>query len=134
MCLAAESLVGMLELMQMQQHRRGDTVTVFCVGVGDGREQMAVAAACSAGDWEGPAIRFVGIEVDSAALEMHRQAAGKLERRIQPHLRPQFQQVSLAAALALGIVAAVIIVHSFSDVVAIALFAFSFYHRAGKLV
>ena len=50
MCLVAESLVGMLELMQMQQHRPGETVTVFCVGVGDGREQMAIAAACSARD------------------------------------------------------------------------------------
>ena len=75
MCLAAESVVGMLELMQMQKHRRGETVTVFCVGAGDGREQMAVAAACSADDWEGPAIKFVGIEVDSAALEMHRQVS-----------------------------------------------------------
>ena len=97
MCLAVESLVGMLELMQMQQHRRGETVTVFGVGVGDGREQLAIAAACSADDWEGPAIRFVGIEIDGTALEMHRQAAEKLEqkleRRIHPHLRPQFQQV-----------------------------------------
>ena len=75
MCLAVESLVGMLELMQMQQHRRGDSVTVFGVGVGDGREQLAIAAACSADDWEGPAIKFVGIEVDSAALEMHRQVS-----------------------------------------------------------
>ena len=94
MCLAVESLVGMLELMQMQQHRLGETVTVFGVGVGDGREQLAIAAACSARDWEGPAIRFVGIEIDGTALEMHRQAAEKLERRIHPHLRPQFQQVS----------------------------------------
>ena len=93
MCLAAESLVGMLELMQMQQHRRGDSVTVFGVGVGDGREQLAIAAACSADDWEGPAIRFVGIEIDGTALEMHRQAAEKLERQIHPHLCPQFQQV-----------------------------------------
>ena len=93
MCLAVESLVGMLELMQMQEHRRGETVKVFCVGVGDGREQMAIAAACSADDWEGPAIRFVGIEIDGTALEMHRQAAEKLERRIHPQLRPQFQQV-----------------------------------------
>ena len=75
MALAAESVVGMLELMQMQKHHRGETVTVFCVGVGDGREQMAVAAACSADDWEGPAVKFVGIEIDDTALKTHQQVS-----------------------------------------------------------
>ena len=75
MALAAESIVGMLELLQLQKHRHGETVTVFCVGAGDGREQMVVAAACSAKDWEGPAVKFVGIEIDDTALKTHQQVS-----------------------------------------------------------
>jgi hypothetical protein len=46
-----------------------DTAVVLVIGMGDGREQSAVAAACSATDWPGPGIKFVGIEVDLVPVD-----------------------------------------------------------------
>ena len=41
------------ELMQIQRFKKEDTVVVFGVGVGDGKEQLSIAAACSHKDWNG---------------------------------------------------------------------------------
>ena len=69
MCLREDMLSQMLELLQIQRLGKDETAIVLVIGMGDGREQVAVAAACSAVDWEGPDIKFVGIEVDAAPVD-----------------------------------------------------------------
>ena len=69
MCLTQTSLCDMLEMLQAQRYKQGDTMKVFVVGMGDGREAVAIAAACSAVDWCGPRIEFVGIDNEQTPID-----------------------------------------------------------------